>query len=80
MIGGSVSLRERLGEWMAGVGRALRGKAEEAEDEIRRVDRPEPRDEAEEALWQAMGWSEDERESAVEVATRKAMEGLGGKR
>ena len=76
MIAAKLNLREKLSQWLGGVGRALRLKGDEATDEAGAEARPTPRDEAEEALWQAMGWNDPEGEDAMAVARRKAGEVL----
>jgi hypothetical protein len=74
----SVKLKEGLGKWFGGLGRTFAGKSREAKREIEAVDRPEqaPRTSAEQALWQAMGWDQDDTESGAEVAASKAVEAL----
>lgn len=74
MIGISVKVKDGLGRWLGGLGRVFSAKGREAALEIGRKERPEPRTEAEKALWQAMGWDEPEDESAAEVAVSKAAE------
>lgn len=54
----------------------MRGEAQDAE--IPQKGRAEPKDEAEEALWQAMGWNDAEGESGVDVAMRRMRDGLRG--
>ncbi len=76
MIGISVRVKEGLGSWLGGLGRVFSAKGREAAAEIGRKERPEPRTEAEEALWQAMGWDEPDGEAAVDVAVGKAAEVL----
>jgi hypothetical protein len=66
-----IKLRDGFSRWLGGVGRALRMKSAEATDEAGAIARPTPRDEAEEALWQAMGWTEPEGEDVAALARRK---------
>lgn len=78
MFGVSVTVKEGLGRWFGGIGRALAGKSLEAKREIEAGERPvqEPKTDAEAALWQAMGWDEDEARSASGLAMDKAAEAL----
>jgi hypothetical protein len=76
MIALKVTVKDTFGKWLGGVGRLLGVKGEEAGREISSQERPEPRDEAEEALWQAMGWNEPEGEDAGKVTARAVGEVL----
>lgn len=76
MIAAKLNLRDTFSRWIGNMGRALRLASDEATDEAGAVARPEPRDEAEEALWQAMGWNEPDGEDAAAVARRVAAKRL----
>ena len=76
MIGMEINLRETFGRWMGGLGAVFGRKGRDAAKDIAAVKRPAPRDAAEEALWQAMGWSEPQQEDALKVARRAAGEAL----
>ncbi len=76
MIALRVMLKDRFGKWLSGLEGRFRRKEETAAREISAKERPAPRDEAEEALWQAMGWNEPEERDALEVAARAAADAL----
>jgi hypothetical protein len=77
MVGLKVTLKDSCGKWLGGLGGIFRRKGAEAGSEISSKERPEPRGEAEEALWQAMGWNEPQGGSgAHEVVSRAAAEAL----
>lgn len=76
MLGASVKLREGLGRWMGGLGRKLAGAQREVKRELDAGARPEPKTEAESALWQAMGWDEEAADSAAVVAEDAAAKAL----
>ena len=65
-----------LTRFFAGVGRMFRRKAEEAGQEVSEQERPEVRNEAEEALHMAMGWNDPDGEDASEVLQRKMSEAI----
>lgn len=71
-----VKMKDSFGSWLGGLGRALGVKGREASREASAIERPAPRDEAEEALWQAMGWDEPQGEDAGKVAARAVEEVL----
>ena len=77
MFGVGLKLKETLGRRLDGLWQAFGRKSREAEAEISRKARPAPLTEAEEELRAAMGWDDQEGESAVAVAARKAKEALG---
>ena len=76
MIGMEINLRETFGRWMDGLGAVFGRKGVAASHEISLKPRPAPRDGAEEALWQAMGWTEPQGEDALKVAARAAGEAI----
>jgi hypothetical protein len=76
MIELRVKLKDSFGKWLGGIESVFRRKGRDAGREISAEARPEPRGEAEEALWQAMGWSEPEGRDALAVARRAAGEAL----
>lgn len=65
-----VRVKDGVGRWLGGLGKMLGLAGRDAEEELGDAPRPEPRDEAEEALWQAMGWDEPEGEDAGKVVAR----------
>lgn len=76
MLRMDLKLRDRLGAFLGRMEGLLRRKAAEAAEEIPAVERPEPLDEAEQALHDAMGWTEDEAEDAAAVVGRKFREAI----
>lgn len=77
MFSMQVSLREGFGSWLGGIGRVLGRKGKEAGDELSAKDLPgEAQDDAEAALWQAMGWSKAEAAESAAVLERLVREGL----
>jgi hypothetical protein len=77
MITMRVALRSSFGKWLQGLESVFRRKSRDANREISAKKLPAPRDEAEEALWQAMGWNEPQGGSgARDVVSRAAAEAL----
>jgi len=72
-----ITVRETFGKWLQGLDGLFRRKGEEAGREISSKERPEPRGDAEEALWQAMGWNEPQGRDALRMAADGAGEVLG---
>ncbi len=70
-----VTVKDRFGAWLDGLSGMLRRKGDEAQREIAAKDLPEPRDAAEEALWQAMGWSEPQERDSLAIAA-EAVDGI----
>ena len=77
MIALKVTVKDSFGKWLGGLSGMFQRKGEAAGREISAEARPAPRDEAEEALWQAMGWNEPESEDAGKVVARAVGEVLG---
>lgn len=65
-----VKVREGFGRWLDGLGFSFGRAGRDAAAEIGTMERPEPKTEAEAALWQAMGWGDDEAEDAASVTAR----------
>jgi hypothetical protein len=77
MITLRVALRDSFGKWLGGLESVFRRKSHDAGREISAKKLPAPRDAAEEALWQAMGWNEPQGGSgARDVVSRAAAEAL----
>jgi len=76
MVGLKVTVKDSFGKWLGGLESLFRRKGAEAGREISSKERPEPRGDAEEALWQAMGWNEPQGHDALKVAGRVAGEAL----
>ena len=74
MIGVAIKVKEGFGRFLGGLGKRLLQAGREAGEEISTIERPAPRDEAEEALWQAMGWADPEGEDSGKVVGRKWQE------
>lgn len=79
MISARMSLKDGFTRWLGGLGRLLGKAARDGGADLGKAARPAPRSEAEEALWQAMGWDEPkaEAEDAVKAAAgrmRKVLE------
>ena len=72
----TVKLKETFSGWLDGLASVFGSKGREASEEISAMARPGSRDDAEQALWQAMGWSEPEGEDALKVVDRVAGEAL----
>jgi hypothetical protein len=75
MISVRIKIKDSLGRWLGGLESIFRrGGRERREIPLRRG---EPLGDAEEALWQAMGWNEPQGGSgAREVVSRAAAEAL----
>ena len=74
-----VNVRENFGRLLGKVGQSLRKAEKETELESEKeAGLAEPQSEEEEALHQAMGWSDDEAEDAGDVARKKISEALEG--
>ena len=77
MIALKVTVRETFGKWLGGLGEVFTRKGAEVGREISSEVRPPPQDEAEQALWQAMGWDQPAGEDAGKVLARGVAEVLG---
>jgi hypothetical protein len=67
MVGLKITVRDSFGKWLQGLESLFRRKGAEAGREISSKERPEPRGDAEEALWQAMGWNEPQKVKAEKL-------------
>ena len=76
MIEAEIRKRGRFTEFLDGLRTVFRRKGAEAAAEIGEMERPEPRDEAEEALYLAMGWAEPEGDDALKVMRGKLKEAV----
>ena len=70
MIALKVTVRETFGKWLGGLGEAFTRKGAEVGREIFSEARPPPQDEAEQALWQAMGWDQPAGEDAGKITAK----------
>jgi hypothetical protein len=76
MLGARMALKDGFSRWLGGLGRLLGKAARDGGADLGKAARPAPRDEAEAALWQAMGWSEPDAEDAVKAAAGKMKKAL----
>ena len=76
MIECKLVVKESLGKGLGGLGRVFSRKGREAGREMSGKDMAEPRDEAEEALWQAMGCNEPQGGNPLRVAADGVKEAL----
>ena len=71
-----VKVKDGFAPWLGGLRRMFGIKSREASREISSRELPEPRDEAEQALWQAMGWDEPQGADAIQLAAGKFKDAL----